>query len=72
LREADAAALLLRDSGPIADRDRQIGWGLVDLAAPRPPVDRGDSLFNLRRALVRNDWLSVRKEALVSLSDVAR
>jgi Pentapeptide repeats (8 copies) len=31
-----------------------------------------DHPFVLRRALVRNDWLSFRKEALVSLSDVAR
>jgi hypothetical protein len=28
--------------------------------------------FNMRRALVRNDWLSLRKEALVSLSGDAR
>jgi hypothetical protein len=37
-----------------------------------PVVDRGSSLFNLKRALARKDWLSVRKEALVSLSDAAR
>jgi hypothetical protein len=28
--------------------------------------------MEVSRFLVRNDWLSVRKEALVSLSDVAR
>jgi hypothetical protein len=32
----------------------------------------GNQPFNLRRALVRNDWLFVRKEALVSLADAAR
>jgi hypothetical protein len=72
LREADAAALLLGYGGPIADWDRQIAGGLVDLDAPRPPVDRGDSPFNFRRALARNDWLSFRKGALVSVSDAAR
>ena len=30
-----------------------------------------DSLFNLKRILARKDWLSVRKEALVSSSDVS-
>jgi hypothetical protein len=36
-----------------------------------PAFGCGTSSLNLRRALVRNDWLSVRKEALVSLSDAA-
>jgi hypothetical protein len=31
-----------------------------------PVVDSGSSLFNLKRALARKDWLSVRKDALVS------
>ena len=38
--------------------------------APRPAFDRGTG--SRRSALARNDWLSVRKEALVSLSDAAR
>jgi hypothetical protein len=36
-----------------------------------PAFGCGTSPLNVRRALVRNDWLSVRNEALVSLSDAA-
>jgi hypothetical protein len=39
----------------------------IDPGARGPAFDRGTSFFNLRLGLVRIDWLSVRKEALVSL-----
>jgi hypothetical protein len=37
----------------------------VDLGVPRSAYDRRTSPFRLRRAVVRKDWLFVRKEALV-------
>jgi hypothetical protein len=64
-------APLLQDGGPIAPET--IKSDEASSTSPLNPAFRsGNELLQLGRALLRKDWLSVRKEALVSLSEGAR